>query len=317
MRYLVTGGAGFIGSNIVAELVHLKEDVRVLDDFSSGCHENLESVANRVEIIEGDIRDKGMIAHAMKDVDVVLHQAEIPSVEISVNDPVISSEVNIMGTVNLLESARRMQVSRFVYASTSAVYGDLPDLPKTERSKSKTLSPYAAAKLVGENYCKIYTELFGLETVSLRYFNIFGPNQDPRSEYSAVIPRFVYALISGNKPTVFGDGRQSRDFLHVKNVVDANLLAARIPGIAGRVYNVAGGTNVDLLNLLETLSEILGVSVEPEFQDEKPGDIRHSWADITLSQKELGFSIRVGFREGLEDTITYFKSLAQKPASTS
>lgn len=317
MKYLVTGGAGFIGSNIVAELVSRGETVRILDDFSTGRMENISRIKGKIELIKGDIRDFDAVARSMSGVDVVFHQAAIPSVELSIADPVGSSEVNISGTINLLEAARVAGIKRFVFASSSAVYGDLADLPKTEQSELKSLSPYAAAKLVGEDYCRIYYELYGLETVVLRYFNVFGSNQNPASDYAAVIPKFVNVLLTAGQPVIFGDGQQSRDFVYVDNVISANLLASEAPDVAGKVYNVAGGVRFTLFDLLEVLKELLGVDVEPAFKPEKQGDIRHSGADISLAEKELGFEITVDFREGLRRTIEYFRSRTPEKAPTS
>jgi len=252
----------------------------------------------------------------MSGIDVVFHQAAIPSVDLSITDPVGSSNVNISGTINLLEAARVAGVKRFVFASSSAVYGDLVELPKTEQTELKTLSPYAAGKLVGEDYCRIYYELFGLETVALRYFNVYGPNQNSASDYAAVIPKFVNVLLSAGQPMIFGDGLQSRDFVYVDNVVSANLLASEAPDVAGKVYNVAGGVRYTLFDLLEELKELVGVDVEPIFKPEKQGDIKHSGADTSLAEKELGFEITVDFREGLRRTIEYFKSRIPEKAPT-
>ncbi len=317
MKYLVTGGAGFIGSNIAAELVKRGETVCILDNFFSGRKENISQIKNDIELINGDIRDSDAVSRSMSGVDIVIHQAAIPSVELSVADPVGSSEVNIFGTIGLLEAARAAKVKRFVFASSSAVYGDLPDLPKTEQSKTKTLSPYAASKLVGEYFCRIYYELYGLETVALRYFNVFGPNQSPASDYAAVIPKFVNALLASKQPIIFGDGLQSRDFVYVDNVVSANLLASEAPGVAGKMYNIAGGVRFTLLDLLEALRELLSVDIEPIFKPEKQGDIKHSGADTSLAEKELGFRIDVDFREGLNRTIEYFRSRIPESAPTS
>ena len=308
MHYLVTGGAGFIGSNIVAELVRRGQSVRVLDDFSSGRPENIVDIKDKIEVVRGDIRDREAVRNCVKDVDYVIHQAAIPSVEVSVRRPVESSEVNINGTIHLLEESKRAGVKRFVFASSAAVYGDLPDLPKSEDSRKKTLSPYAAAKLVGEYYCKMYYELYGLQTVCLRYFNVFGPNQDPASEYAAVIPKFIQALLSDSTPKIFGDGLQSRDFIYISDVVSANLKAIEARDVAGESFNIAGGKQINLLDLLNSLKDILKKEVKPVFEDEKPGDIRHSVADVSKAREHLGHKADVGLSEGLSLTVDYFRN---------
>ncbi|MBU1318445.1 MAG: SDR family oxidoreductase [candidate division Zixibacteria bacterium] len=314
MHYLITGGAGFVGSNIATRLVSMGETVTVLDNFSSGKISNLEAVRKDIRLIEGDIRDFETVAKAMKNVDYVLHQAAIASVELSVKDPVGSTEVNIGGTLNVLEASKRAGIERLVFASSAAVYGDLPDLPKSECSLLKVLSPYAAAKLAGEHYCRIYSELFGLETVCLRYFNIFGPYQDPNSDYSAVIPKFIECLLSGNQLRIFGDGEQSRDFLYIDNVVSANLLATKSNDAVGESINIAAGKRFNLLELLDILKDITAVDAEPLFEAEKPGDIKHSVADISKAKKLLRFDVDVDFREGLARTVEHFRT--KTPART-
>ncbi|MFH1892118.1 MAG: SDR family oxidoreductase [Candidatus Zixiibacteriota bacterium] len=314
MHYLITGGAGFVGSNIATRLVSMGEKVTVLDNFSSGRISNLEAVRKDIRLIEGDIRDFETVAKAMKNVDYVLHQAAIASVELSVKDPVGSTEVNIGGTLNVLEASKRAGIERLVFASSAAVYGDLPDLPKSECSLLKVLSPYAAAKLAGEHYCRIYSELFGLETVCLRYFNIFGPYQDPNSDYSAVIPKFIECLLSGNQLRMFGDGEQSRDFLYIDNVVSANLLATKSNDAVGESINIAAGKRFNLLELLDILKNITTVDAEPLFEAEKPGDIKHSVADISKAKKLLRFDVDVDFREGLARTVEHFRT--KTPART-
>jgi nucleoside-diphosphate-sugar epimerase len=309
MRYLITGGAGFIGSNIAIELVHRGEDVTVLDTFSTGREENIASVLDEISVIRGDIRDYETVTDAARGMDYVIHQAAIASVESSIEDPVGSSAVNISGTLNLLEACKREGVKRFLLASSAAVYGNLPSLPKKEDSELQTLSPYAAAKLTSEHYCRIYNDLFGLETVALRYFNVFGRNQDPASEYAAVIPKFINALLLGKRPVIFGDGLQTRDFVFVDNVVSANLLAVESKDAVGKVINIASGRKYTLLDLLAALQELMGVEVEPVFEKEKPGDIRHSVADISMATKLLGYDIVTDFKEGLRHTIEYFKTV--------
>jgi len=314
MHYLITGGAGFIGSNIATRLVSMGEKVTVLDNFSSGRISNLEAVRKDIRLIEGDIRDFETVTKAVKNVDYVLHQAAIASVELSIKDPVGSTEVNIGGTLNVLEASKRAGVKRLVFASSAAVYGDLPDLPKSECSPLKVLSPYAAAKLAGEHYCRIYSELFSLETVCLRYFNIFGPYQDPNSDYSAVIPKFIECLLSGNQLRIFGDGEQSRDFVFIDNVVSANLLATKSSDAVGESINIAAGKRFNLLELLDILKDITAVEAEPLFESEKPGDIKHSVADISKAKKLLRFDVEVDFREGLARTVEHFRT--STPART-
>jgi len=310
MRYLITGGAGFIGSNIAATLVSKGEDVRIIDDFSSGRRENLDNIKNDIELIEGSITDRRMVDDVMSGVDVVLHHAAIPSVVVSVEDPVGSTDVNIGGTVNILDAARNNNVKRFVFASSAAVYGDLPDLPKSEKSELKPLSPYAAAKLTGEYYCKIYYELYDLETVCLRYFNVFGPNQDPKSEYAAVIPNFINALLTGNNPRIYGDGLQTRDFVSVRNVVNANLAAVQSKDAVGESINVACGEKHTLLDLLNVLKDLIDSDVDHIFEAEKPGDIKHSLAAIDKARKLLGYSLEQSFEDGLRETTEYFRRYA-------
>ncbi|MCK4656359.1 MAG: SDR family oxidoreductase [candidate division Zixibacteria bacterium] len=312
MRYLITGGAGFIGSNIAIELVRRGEDVTVLDIFSTGREENLSSIRDEIAVIRGDIRDYETVTSAVRGVDHVIHQAAIASVESSIEDPVGSSEVNINGTLKLLEACKREGVKRFVMASSAAVYGNIPSLPKTEDSEVQALSPYAAAKLTGEHYCNIYHDLFGLETVALRYFNVFGRNQDPASEYAAVIPKFINALLLGKPPVIYGDGLQTRDFVFVDNVVSANLLAVESKDAAGKVINIASGRKYTLLDLVAALWELMGVDIEPIFEKEKPGDIRHSVADISKATKLLGYDILTDFKEGLRHTIEYFKTMVPR-----
>jgi len=309
MKYLVTGGAGFIGSNIVHELVRRGEQVRVIDNFSTGFRSNLKDVAGTVEIIDGDIRDFWTVLEAVGGVDYILHQAALPSVPRSIENPLTSNSVNANGTLNLLEAARRANVKRFVMASSSAVYGDTPVLPKHEEMLTDPLSPYAVTKLVNEKYCKIYYSLYGLETVCLRYFNIFGPRQDPNSQYSAVIPKFIFALQLGRKPVVFGDGEQSRDFTFVANTVEANLLATMSEHAPGKVYNIACGGQFTLNRLLDELREIMGVDIEAKYDPPRKGDIIHSFADISKAEKDLGYQPKIAFKEGLKRTVEWFSSV--------
>ena len=305
-HYLVTGGAGFIGSNIVAELVERGEKVTVFDNFATGKRENLAPFSSSITLYEGDIRSYHQVREAMEGVDYVLHQAALPSVPRSVRDPITSNQVNVDGTLNLLVAAQEAKVKRFVYASSSSVYGDNPTLPKVEDMTLNPLSPYAVSKLTGEKYCRVFARLYGLETVALRYFNIFGPRQDPTSQYSAVIPRFIMALKHKEPPIIYGDGHHSRDFTFVSNVVEANLLACRVSGVAGEAFNVACGDRFSLLELIGCLQEIMGVSVEPRFEEPRPGDVRHSQAGIEKIMSVMGYKVQHDFRCGLEKTVEYF-----------
>jgi len=304
--YLVTGGAGFIGSHIVEELLQRGERVRVLDNFSTGRRENIAPLLERIDLIEGDLRDLPTVRRVVEGVDYVLHQAALPSVPRSIADPLASNESNVTGTLHLLVAARDVGVRRVVYASSSSIYGDSPILPKREDMLPAPKSPYAVSKLAGEYYCRAFAEAYGLETVSLRYFNVFGPRQDPASQYAAVIPRFITAMLWGESPTVYGDGHQSRDFTHVSNVVQANLLAATAPGVAGRAFNVACGERHTLLDLIALLSEILGTYITPIHMPPRPGDVRHSLADVTAAQEALGYRAEVDFHEGLRRTVAWY-----------
>lgn len=307
-HYLVTGGAGFIGSNIVQELVRRGERVRVLDNLSTGKWENLALWSDRIELIEGDIRDLATVRGALEGIDYVLHQGALPSVPRSIADPLTSHQVNATGTLNLLVAACERGVKRFVYASSSSVYGDTPVLPKHEEMATRPLSPYAASKLAGENYCRAFYHVHGLETVALRYFNVFGPRQDPASQYAAVIPKFITAITNGARPAVYGDGTQSRDFTYVANVVEANLLACQAGDAPGQVLNIACGRQFTLLQLLEQLQRILAGEVEPAFAPPREGDVKHSLASIDKAQALLGYRPLVGFEEGLERTVAYYRT---------
>lgn len=310
---LVTGGSGFIGSHLVEVLLQTEAAVRVLDNLSSGRRENLQEVLqhssrrDRFTLIEGDITDRRTVDEAMRGVDYVLHQAALPSVQRSVEDPISSNLVNVEGTLNVLAAARDAGVKRVVYASSSSVYGDSPTLPKIEDMPTNPLSPYAVSKLAAEGYCRAFTRVYGLETVALRYFNVFGPRQDPRSQYAAVVPRFIDALLQQRSPVIFGDGKQSRDFTFIDNVVQANLLAMRAPGVAGEVFNIACGESVDLLTVLHVLAECSGQAVTPEFEAPRAGDVRHSLADISKAQRMLGYQPLTPFRAGLQRTFAYFR----------
>jgi UDP-glucose 4-epimerase len=308
MRFLVTGGAGFIGSNIVEELLRRGEPVRVLDNFRTGKRENLAAFQERIELVEGDLQDLPTVRRAVEGVDCVLHQAAIPSVPRSVDDPLESNSVNVTGTLNLLVAARDAAVKRVVFASSCALYGDDPTLPKREDMLPWPKSPYAVSKLAGEHYCRAFSEVYGLETVALRYFNVFGPRQDPASDYAAAIPLFITRLLRGQAPTVHGDGLQSRDFIYVANVVHANLLAATAPNVAGRVFNVACGERYTLLDLIGILNDILGTHIAPIHDDPRPGDVRHSQADVTGARQALGYRTMVDFAEGLRRTVEWYRA---------
>ncbi len=287
--------------------------MRVLDNFSSGKIVHLKDCIAQLELVQADIRDSRAVAAATRGVEYILHQAAVASVSYSVADPKTTSEVNVNGTLNLLESARSAGVKRFVFASSCAIYGDDPTLPKREDSAALPLSPYAASKLAGELYCQTFYRVYGLETVCLRYFNVFGPNQDPASQYAAVIPKFIAAFLNQETPTIYGDGEQSRDFLHVENVVRANLLACQAPGAAGRVFNVGSGRAVSINDLLRILAAILGRDVSPTYAGERPGDIRHSLADISLARELLGYQPVVGLEEGLARTVEWYRQELVKP----
>jgi len=298
--YLVTGGAGFIGSHIVDRLVQNGEKVRVLDNFSTGKRANIEHNLGEIDLINGSLTDMGTVRRAVEGVDYVLHQGALPSVPRSVNDPIGSNDANINGTLNLLVAARDAGVKRLVFASSSSVYGDSPSLPKHERMPPDPLSPYALTKLAGECYCRLFTDLYGLETVSLRYFNVFGPRQDPESQYAAVIPKFIKCMLKGERPVIYGDGLQSRDFTYVENNVEANILACSAPRAVGEVMNIACGDRFSLLDLVDIINRILGTSIEPVFEPARPGDVKHSQADISKARELIGFEPKVGFVEGLE-----------------
>jgi len=305
--YLITGGAGFIGSHIAERLVRDGHNVRVLDDLSSGHLVNLASMRDSVEFIEGDIRNTQVVNEAVKGAYVVFHEAALGSVPRSVADPVTTHQVNITGTLNVFLASRDAGVRRVVYASSSSVYGETPVLPKREDMSPQPLSPYALSKLAGEHYASVFKHVYNFEIVSLRYFNIFGPRQDPESQYAAVIPRFITALLNGKAPVVYGDGLQSRDFTFVDNVVNANLLAAEADGIAGEAFNVACGGRYTLLDLLTKTKEILGSDIKPVHEAARAGDVRDSQASIEAAQKAFGYRVSVDFAEGLEKTIDWYK----------
>lgn len=306
-RYLITGGAGFIGSHLTEALVQQGAPVRILDNFSTGRRGNIAHLLDRIELTEGDIRDLDTVRRAMQDVDFVLHQAALPSISRSVLDPATTHEVNATGTLNVLIAALEAKMKRVVYASSSSVYGNSPTLPKREDMPTEPISPYAVSKLAGESYCRTFTHVYGLETVCLRYFNVFGPRQDPNSEYAAAIPRFVTLMLKGESPTIYGDGLQSRDFTYVANAVRANLLACQADQAAGGVFNVACGEQHTLLKVIDALNEILGRDVRPAFAAPRPGDIRDSLASIARASQILGYRPETNLKTGLEFTAQWFR----------
>ncbi len=306
MKYLVTGGAGFIGSNITKKLVEKGESVRVLDNFSTGNIDNLDAVINDIEIIDGDIRDFWVVKKAVEGIDYILHQAALPSVPRSVENPLTSNVVNVDGTLHLLEAAKNGGVKKMVMASSSSVYGDAEELPKHEGMRPSPLSPYAVTKLTNEYYLKVYCELYNFPTVALRYFNIFGPQQDPNSAYAAVFPKFIEAFLRGKQPTVFGDGEQSRDFTYIDNCVQANLLATTNNDICGDYFNVGCNGQFTLNETLDILREIIGCDIKAVYEDERAGDIKHSYASIDKLAK-FGYEPEVEFKEGVRRTVEYYR----------
>ncbi len=304
--YLITGGAGFIGSNLAEALVNRGATVKILDNFSTGRMENIEHLLDKVEVINGDIRYLNTLMEVTKGVDYILHQAALPSVPRSIQTPIESNDVNLNGTLNVLYAAKENGVKRVVYAASSSAYGDTPTLPKVETMKPNPLSPYAVNKLAAEQYCSVFYKVYGLETVALRYFNIFGPRQDPNSYYSAVIPKFIKAFFKNESPTIYGDGSQSRDFTYIDNVIEANLLACKAPDAPGHVFNIACGERITLNQLAEELRELTGATATAVHGDPRPGDIKHSLADISLAEKLLGYKVKVRVKEGLQKTVKWF-----------
>ena len=302
-RYLVTGGAGFIGSHLVRHLVQDGAVVRVVDNLSTGDAARLQDVYSSIEFIEEDLSEGRVCNDVVKGVDYVFHQAAIPSVQRSVRDPIATNRANVTATLNLLESTRAAKVRRVVYAASSSAYGNTEILPKTETMSPKPMSPYALQKVVGESYCRLYYDLYGLQTVCLRYFNVFGPSQDPSSEYSAVIPKFVSALLAGQPITIYGDGQQSRDFTYIENIIDANLAAMRADDAPGKIFNVGCGERVSLNTLIKLLENILSVNATVNHTKSRPGDVLHSLADITLARQLLDYRPKVLIEEGLKRTV--------------
>ena len=307
-HYLVTGGCGFVASHLVEELVKRNETVRVFDNCSTGTTDNIAAVKDRVQFINGDLRDFEALQRAVDRVDYVMHQGALPSVARSVANPIRSNDVNIGGTLNILVAARDAGVKRVVYAGSSSAYGNVTTLPRSESLPSQPASPYALTKYVGECYCRIFTEIYGIETVALRYFNIFGPRQNPKSPYSAVIPRFISAGLNGRPPTIEGDGEQSRDFTYVENAVHANLLACHAEGAAGTVFNIGCGEQTSINRLAALIGELMEFDIKPVYAPPRVGDVRHSRADISKAQRLLGYHPCVRLKAGLRNTIDWFRN---------
>jgi len=305
-NFLVTGGAGFIGSNICRKLISQGCFVRVVDNLLTGNKANLSDIINKIEFVEADMGDEKVARQAMKDIDVVLHQGALPSVPRSVDDPAATHRHCVDATFTLLLAGRDAGIKRFVYAASSSAYGDTPTLPKTEKMFAQPLSPYAVGKLVGEYYCSVFYNVFGLETISLRYFNVFGPYQNPKSQYAAAIPAFVTAILKDTPPTVYGDGEQSRDFTYIDNVVEANLLAARTKQTKGEVVNIACGQRITVNEIIRLINELLGKNIKPNYVPPRPGDVKHSLADITLAEKVIGYKPTVCFSAGLQKAIDWY-----------
>ncbi len=307
-RFLVTGGAGFIGSNTIEELLRQGHTVKVIDNFSTGKKENIEEFLDDIELITGDIRDKAVLRKAVEDVDFVIHLAALGSVQKSVADPVTTHDVNSTGTLNLLMASKETGVKRVVYASSSSVYGESPVLPKNEIMTPMPLSPYAVSKLIGEYYCMVFFHLYGLETVSLRYFNVYGKKQDPDSLYAAVIPKFVNTLLKGDKPVIYGDGEQSRDFTFIEDCVQVTIKACASEKGVGKIFNVGYGESITINNLFKLISGLLGINSEPIYGEGRNGDIRHSLSDITRAREFLGYRPQYTIRAGIDKLISWYKS---------
>jgi nucleoside-diphosphate-sugar epimerase len=311
--HLVTGGAGFIGSHVVERLLRDGGRVRVLDNFSTGRRENLDfarGAGGRLEVIDGDVRDLPTVERAVRGVEIIYHQAAMRSVPRSVDDPLGANENNVSGTLHVLDAARRARVRRVVYASSSSVYGDSPELPKREDQPPAPISPYAVSKAAGEQYARVWTKLYGVETVGLRYFNVFGPRQDPASEYAAVLPRFILWALRSQPLEVHGDGRQSRDFTYIDNVVEANLLAGQAPDASGETFNVGCGERTSLLEVIQVLEQILGETLERRHSPAREGDVAHTLADVSKAKRFLGYAPLVGFADGFRRTVDYFRAFA-------
>jgi nucleoside-diphosphate-sugar epimerase len=312
MEYLVTGGAGFIGSHIVEALLKSGQKVRVLDNFSTGKRQNIAPFLRDIKLVEGDMRDPDTVSKAVHGVDVIFHEAAVPSVPRSVREPRFTHDVNVNGTLGLLLAAKDCGVSRFVYASSSSAYGDTPTLPKVEEMPPAPLSPYAVQKLMGEYYVRVFYLVYGLPTVALRYFNVFGPRQDPTSEYSAVIPKFITRIMAKNPPLIYGDGAQTRDFTYIDNVVSANMLAVDSNQCLGEVMNISAGQRLDLIELAKTIGGVMGVGIDPVFGPPRDGDIKHSFGDIAKAKRLLGYTVRVDLTEGLSRTVKWYRDGASQ-----
>ena len=308
--YLVTGGAGFIGSNIVEALVKKGEKVKVIDNFVSGKRENLSPFLDKIELIEGDIRDLDLLKKVTRGVDYILHQAALRSVPKSVDNPIPYNEVNVGGTLNVLLAAKETGVKRVVFASSSSIYGDTETFPEKEIHLPLPISPYAASKIAGEHYCYVFSKIYGLETASLRYFNVFGPRQSLESQYAVVVPRFIISMLNDESPPIHGDGKQSRDFTYIDNVVEANILVASTPtttpGVVGEVFNIACGKDYSVLDLVRHLNKIMGKELKPEFTSPRPGDVPRTLADISKAKKLLKLKIKVNFEQGLKKSVDWF-----------
>ncbi len=311
-RYVVTGGAGFIGSHLVSHLVDQGHQVRVVDDLTTGNIHNLDQVMTEIDFFRGSICDASLMNEVCQETDTVFHQAALASVERSVENPLLTNRTNVEGTLQVLNSAHETGVRRVVYASSSSIYGDTPTLPKTESMNRRPKSPYASSKAAAEFYCQNYADIFELETVSLRYFNVFGPRQDPDSQYAAVIPLFITALLNNRPPAVFGDGEQSRDFTYIDDVVEANMLAARASGASGKVFNVGCGRRHTINELLDMLMHAIDSDVSATYTEERPGDVRHSEADISRARETLGYQPSVTFEEGLRRTVNFYRENRQR-----
>ena len=309
IKYLVTGGAGFIGSNIVHSLVKNQAEVRVLDNLSTGDENNLNTIISEIEFLEGDICNLSTMNAAMKGIDFVIHQAALPSVPRSIENPNASHENNITGTLNVLLAARDHGIKRVVFAGSSSAYGESPSLPKKEVMLPAPLSPYAVTKLSGEFYCQTFSSVYGLETITLRYFNVFGPRQNPESQYAAVIPKFITSLLAGKPPTIYGDGEQTRDFTFVENVVSANILACQAEKTSGEVVNIATSQRISLNQLYALLKEIVKKDIPAQYAPARKGDVKHSLADISRAEKFLGYHPTIDLKEGLAQTVAWFMRL--------
>jgi UDP-glucose 4-epimerase len=305
--FLVTGGAGFIGSNMVRFLLDKGEAVRVLDNFETGKHENLTEVADKIEVIEGDIRDESVVRESVKGVQVVYHLAALGSVPRSIDDPKTSNDVNANGTFNMLEGSREAKVKRLIFASSSSVYGDSPVLPQHEGLPLSPISPYGATKAIGEIYCKAFYETYGLETISLRYYNVFGPRQDPNSQYAAAIPLFVSALLREESPRIFDDGEQSRGFTYIEDVLQANWLAAQVKETHGEAINISTVNAVTVNTVVKTITELLEKDIKPVYAPPRPGDIKHSLADVALAKEVIGYEPKISFAEGIRMAIDWYR----------